>query len=80
MLCWHVFSYAKLLERETNAHSYVLCKHAQPSSMDTGKPEMVVLNLFLHAATSSSIDVKGTTVVLKFNRNPKLKSRGRENG
>lgn len=35
MLCWHVVSYAKLLERETNAHSLVLCKHAQPSLTDT---------------------------------------------
>ena len=76
MVCWHVVSYAKLLERETNAHSYMLCKHAQPSSMHTRKPEMIVLNLFLHSATSKSIDVKGTTVVRKFNRNSK--SRGRE--
>jgi len=29
MLFWHVVSNAKLLERETNAHSYVLCKHVQ---------------------------------------------------
>lgn len=69
MLCWHGVSYAKLLERETKAHSYVLYKHAQPSLMDTRKPEMIVLNLFLHSATSKSIDVKETTVVRKFNRN-----------
>lgn len=29
MLFWHVVSNAKLLERETKAHSYVLCKHVQ---------------------------------------------------
>lgn len=77
MLYWHVVSYAKLLERETNAHSYMLCKHAQHFSMDTRKPEIIVLNLFLHSATSKCVDVKRTTVVRNFNRNPK--SRGREN-
>lgn len=77
MICQHIVSYAKLLERETNAHSYMLCKHAQPSSMDTRTPEMIVLNLFLHSATSKCIDVKGNTVVRKFNRNPK--STGMEN-
>lgn len=32
MLCWHVVSCAKLLERDTNAHRYTLCEHVQPSS------------------------------------------------
>lgn len=45
--------------------------------MDTRNPDVIVLNLFLHSATSKSIDVKGTTVIHKFNSNPK--SRGREN-
>lgn len=57
-------------------HTVTCCANM---SLDTRKPEMIVLNLFLHSATSKPIDDTGTTVVRKFNRNPKPKSRGRKN-
>lgn len=55
-------------------HTVRCCANMHSSSQRT--PETTVLNLFLHSAISKPIDIKGTTVVHKFNRNPKLKNRG----
>lgn len=75
MLFWHVVSNAKLLKRQTNAQLCALQTCTAPS-MDTRKPEMIMMNLFLHSVTSKSINFKGITGTSKFNKTLKLKCRG----